>query len=204
VALDKKAVDAFTAARRHFVYTSGVWVLGNTKRADESTPVNPLPLVAWRAAHEQQVLSSGGAVLRPGCVYGGRQSLLADWFASAEQKKPIRIAGDGDNRWALVNLHDLADCYVRAVEQRADGILHAIDDTHATLNECARALSDKIEHTPVDRQKLGAFADALLVDQVISSEATRRKLGWKPSRTFTSSIDDQRREFSAQSSRAAR
>jgi nucleoside-diphosphate-sugar epimerase len=188
VALDRGAVDVFTKSGRPFLYTSGVWILGNTTKADETTKVNPLPIVAYRPAHEQLVIESGGAALRPGCVYGGKQSMFADWFASVEQVGPIRIVGDGKNRWALVGLDDLAACYLRAIEQRATGVLHAIDDTHASLNDCARALSKdaKIEHLPVDRAKLGPFADALLVDQVISSDATRRKLGWKPKQTFAS------------------
>ncbi|HEX7420479.1 MAG TPA: NAD-dependent epimerase/dehydratase family protein [Thermoanaerobaculia bacterium] len=188
VALDRSAVDVFTKSGRPFLYTSGVWILGNTTNANESTRVNPLPIVAWRPAHEQLVLDSGGAALRPGCVYGGKQSMFADWFASVEQGGPIRIAGDGKNRWALVGLDDLAGCYLRAIEQGATGVLHATDDTHASLNDCARALSKdaKIEHLPVDRAKLGPFADALLVDQVISSDATRRKLGWMPKQTFAS------------------
>ena len=197
VAMDKNAVDAFTAARGHFVYTSGVWVLGNTTKGDESSALDPLPIVAWRAGHEKRVIDSGGAALRPGCVYGGRQSLLADWFAAAAQGKPIRIVGDGKNRWALVDLNDLVDLYVRAVEQKATGVLHGVDDTHAPLNDCARALTDKIDHVVPDRTKLGPFADALLIDQVVSSEKTRKKLGWSPKRTFLTSIDEQRREWRA-------
>ncbi|HEX9161351.1 MAG TPA: NAD-dependent epimerase/dehydratase family protein [Thermoanaerobaculia bacterium] len=199
VALDKNAVDVFTSARGHFIYTSGVWVLGNTDRADESTKTNPLALVAWRVGHEQQVISGGGAALRPGCVYGGKQSMLAEWFAAAEQRQPIRIVGDGKNRWAMVDLDDLAACYVRAVESRAKGVLHAIDDTHRSLNDCARLLTEKIEHTPADqaREKLGPFVDALTVDQVISSEKTRRNLQWTPKRTFFSSVEEQRREWRA-------
>src|SRR5687768_2221827 len=118
---DRAAVDTFTALPGHFVYTSGVWVLGNTSSSDETSPVNPLPLVAWRPPHEELVLGSGGAVLRPGCVYGGRQSLLADWFVSASQNRPLQIVGDGTNRWAMVHLHDLTDLYVRALEQRTAG-----------------------------------------------------------------------------------
>ncbi len=197
VTLDKTAVDVLTAASSHFLYTSGVWVLGNTTRADEETKVNPLPLVTWRAMHERQVLDHGGAVLRPGCVYGGRQSLFAEWFACADQDEPIPIVGDGKNRWALVDLGDLAQCYVRAVETKAKGVLHAIDDTHVSLNDCARAVSKnaRIKHLSVDREHLGTYADALLVDQVISSDATRRKLDWKPKRTFTSSIGEQWTEW---------
>jgi nucleoside-diphosphate-sugar epimerase len=201
VALDRTAVDVFTAQKKaHVVYTSGVWVLGNTKDADESTLVNPLALVAWRPLHEQLVLDAGAnAVLRPGCVYGGKQSLLAGWFSAADQGQPIEIIGDGRNHWAMVNLHDLADAYVRAIEQRASGVLHAIDDTHDTLEEMARAVAPDGEIRPIPadavREKLGPFTDALIVDQIIDSKATRAKVGWNPQRAFKSSLDEQWREW---------
>ena len=76
-------------------------------------------------------------------------------------------------------------------------MLHGIDDTRATLNECAAALSSNIEHVPlVDaRANLGPFADALAVDQTIDSRETRAKLGWEPKRTFLNSIEEQWREW---------
>ena len=194
---DRAAVDTFTALPGHFVYTSGVWILGNTTAADEASPVNPLPLVAWRPPHEELVLGSGGAVLRPGCVYGGRQSLFASWFAAAEQGAPVRITGDGNNRWALVDLQELADLYVRAVERRATKVLHGIDDSRSTLNEYAAALAPAVEHVPLERArvKLGGLADALALDQTIDSRETRAKLGWQPKRTFLNSIEAQWREW---------
>lgn len=199
VEADRTAVDTFTGLGGHFVYTSGVWVLGNTQGADESSPVNPLALVAWRPPHEELVLGAGGAVLRPGCVYGGKQSLLADWFAAATQNRPLQLVGDGTNHWAMVDLHDLTDLYVRAVTQRARGVLHGIDDTRATLDECARAVAPDgtIEHTPLDaaRGNLGPFADALAVDQTIESRETRAKTGWTPRRTFTGSVEEQWSEW---------
>ncbi len=199
VAFDRAVIEALTARNGFFLFTSGVWVLGNTGEhgADESSPVNPLALVAWRPAHEQLVLASGrNAVIRPGCVYGGKQSMFASWFAAAEQGKPLEIAGDGENHWAVVNLHDLADCYVRLVEQRAPGIFHATDDTTATLNECALAVAPdaEIRHVPPPE---GPFADALLVDQHISSVKTRDQLGWQPKRDFVSSVDEQWAEWRA-------
>lgn len=196
---DRVAVDTFSALPGHFVYTSGVWVLGNTSSAEEASPVNPLQLVAWRPPHEELVLGAGGAVLRPGCVYGGRQSLLADWFAAATQGRALQIVGDGTNHWAMVDLHDLAGLYVRAVERSAAGVLHGIDDTRATLDECARAVAPDgaIEHIPIDaaRAKLGPFADALAVDQRIASTQTRSRTGWAPSRNFIDSVEQQWREW---------
>lgn len=196
---DRKAVDVFASVDAFFLFTSGVWVLGSGK-SDEDKKVNPIPMVAWRPAHEQKALATGhGAVLRPGCVYGANQSLLAAWFAAAEQKKPISIVGDGKNRWAMVNIHDLADCYVRIVEQRATGVFHGVDDSRDSLNDVAKAIapSGTIEHVPADaaRQKMGPFVDALILDQDVSSLKTRQVLGWKPSRTFTKSIDEQWREW---------
>ncbi|HSY51843.1 MAG TPA: NAD-dependent epimerase/dehydratase family protein [Thermoanaerobaculia bacterium] len=201
-ALSRTALDVFTAQRGFLVYTSGVWVCGNTDNevVDESTPPNPLPIVAWRPEQEQAALATGrSAVLRPGCVYGGRQSLCRGWFEAAEKKQPVYLVGDGNNQWAMVNLHDLADCYVRIIEQSATGILHAVDDTNETLLGCALAAApgSVIETIPIEvaRQKSGAFADALAIDQRVSSAATRRKLGWSPSREFTSSLDEQWLEF---------
>lgn len=201
VAADRAAVDTFTSLDGYFLFTSGVWVLGNNSDADEASDVNPLELVKWRPAHEELVLGAGGAVVRPGCVYGGRQSLLASWFVAAEQNQPLQIVGDGNNRWAMVDVGELAQLYVSAVEQRVPGMLHAIDDSDATLNECARAVAPDgtIEYTPLAaaREKLGPFADALAIDQRIASTHTRRLTGWTPRRTFINSIEEQWREWRA-------
>src|SRR4051794_32543411 len=86
------SVATFAAQKGFLIYTSGVWVLGNTTGvADESSPVNPLALVGWRAGIEQQVLAAGGAVLRPGCVYGGEQSPPAGWVAAPPPGPPPRL-----------------------------------------------------------------------------------------------------------------
>ena len=205
---DRVAVETFAAIDRPFIYTSGVWVLGNTDSASEGSPVNPLELVAWRPAHEERVLGTGGAVVRPGCVYGGRQGLLGAWFAAAEQNAPLQIVGDGTNRWAMVDLGELAGVYVRAIERRAKGVLHAIDDSHDTLETMARAIAPNgtIEKLPLElaRTAMGPFADALAVDQVIASTETREKLDWSPRRTFISSLPEQWNEWRTGTRSAAR
>src|SRR5262249_19374236 len=61
---DGLAVDTilktFEGTKNTFIYTSGVWVLGNTgdKHADEKAQYNPINLVAWRPEHEQRVLNA--------------------------------------------------------------------------------------------------------------------------------------------------
>src|SRR4051812_16547212 len=81
VKVDAAAVDGMLAlphrAERFLIYTSGIWVLGPAPDpVDETAPVNPIELVAWRPAHEQRVLAAAASgvraiVVRPGVVYGG-------------------------------------------------------------------------------------------------------------------------------------
>ena len=66
VAADRTAVETLIAAAgagkaRSLVYTSGIWLLGATgdAPASEATPIShPLPLVAWRPAHERLALEA--------------------------------------------------------------------------------------------------------------------------------------------------
>lgn len=210
---DENAIEALTRFRhggRYFIYTSGVWVLGNAGPAvdDEAMPPEPIELVAWRPKHERIVLEASRdgfdtAVIRPGCVYGRSQSLLRGWFEAARDGRPVEIVGDGANRWAMVDLGDLVDCFRLAIEQRATGILHAVDDTRATLREMATAVirakgsASTIATIPpaLARQQLGGFADALMLDQHVSSAWTRQHLGWTPKREFVSSVGEQWEEF---------
>jgi nucleoside-diphosphate-sugar epimerase len=207
---DAEAVDAIlqiSEGLESFVYTSGVWVLGNTgeREVDEESEPDPLPIVAWRPSHETRVLGSQGraAVVRPGCVYGGRQSLLRDWFAAAERGDPIPIIGDGDNHWALVHQDDLADLYLRIIESRATGIFHGVDDSRPTMNELAAAVNEAsgngggISHRDLEdaRTELGPFADALALDQHVSSRKTRSALEWEPSIGFIEGIERQWAEW---------
>lgn len=198
--LDKTALDALLAAAgasktvRFFIYTSGVWVLGNSPTpADETARVNPIELSAWRPAHEEQVLNAASArlrtvVVRPGIVYGGARGIVGDILKDAANSL-IRVIGVGDNRWPLVYDRDLADLYLRLVENdEATGIFHANDEGDERVNEIVSAISEhakttpSVRHVPLAeaRQKMGPYADALALDQVVRSPRARA-LGWLPS-----------------------
>jgi nucleoside-diphosphate-sugar epimerase len=210
---DENAVEALTRFRdggRYFIYTSGVWVLGSAGPAvdDEAMPPEPIALVAWRPKHERFVLDASRdgfttAVIRPGCIYGRGQSMLRPWFEAARDGKPLEIVGDGANHWALVDLGDLVDCYRLAIEQRASGILHAVDDSRPTLRQMADAIVDAKRSASAittiapdaARAAMGGYADALMLDQRVSSAWTRQHLGWSPKREFMSSVGEQWREF---------
>jgi len=180
-------------SRGVFLYTSGVWVLGDTDGpADETAPLNPTPLVAFRPAHESAVLQLDRAgvrpiVVRPGVVYGGGRGIISDMLKDAENGL-MRVIGPGTNHWPHVYDRDLADLYARLLAAPdAAGVYHATDEADETVNEVVDAIAGHapsrpdIRYMPVSeaQRKLGAYADALALDQVVRSPRARA-LGWQP------------------------
>lgn len=202
VEIDRIAIDTLIDLARQagergpasLVYTSGIWVLGPTPEpVDETAPVHPVDLVAWRPAHEQLVLDAGTsglrtAVIRPGIVYGGSRGIVADLLASAENGL-MRIVGSGENHWPLVYDRDLADLYVRVIaSEEGSGIFHATDEADEQVRTIADAIAAHRPHPPdirfvplaEARTKMGPYADALALDQRVRSPRARA-LGWTPS-----------------------
>jgi nucleoside-diphosphate-sugar epimerase len=198
MAVDATTIDTILATAvppgRFIIYTSGVWVLGNTlSPADETAPLNPIALVAWRPAHEARVLDAATAgwrpvVIRPGVVYGADRGIVGDLLQDAANSL-IRVIGPGENHWPLIYDRDLADLYVRtATHAGASGIYHANDEGDETVNHIVAAISEHAKTTPSVRhvplaeatQKMGAYAEALALDQIVRSPRARA-LGWTPS-----------------------
>jgi nucleoside-diphosphate-sugar epimerase len=179
------------------VYTSGAWVYGSRGDAviDEDAPVNPIPMVAWRPAHEDRVLAARARgvraiVIRPGVVYGDGGGIVGMLMASAKPG-PVRVVGDGTNRWPMVRVDALAELYAAAVEKApANGIYNASSAASVPYVEIARAASraaggnGSIEHLTFENANaaLGGFAEALAIDLQMSSEKAKRELGWDPHR----------------------
>lgn len=198
--LDQAAIqamlDALAGSGKPFVYTSGVWVLGDTggQTADENAPLKPAALVAWRPAVERLVLDSvqrgvRPIVIRPALVYGRGGGIPAELVNSARDSGAARYVGTGENHWPVIDVDDLADLYLRAFEQAAAGtLLHAADSSAHRVKEVAEAASagagkdGRTESWPLEqaRRTLGAYADALVLDQRVSSKKATSLLGWKP------------------------
>lgn len=198
VDLDRATIDviASMARERHacFIYTSGVWVLGNTSRpSGEDAPLQPVELVTWRPAHEQRVLATAvygvrPIVVRPGIVYGGARGIIGDLFREATAGA-VRVVGNGKNRWALVYDRDLGALYAQlATHTDASGIVHANDEGDEQVGDIVQAIAATlpsrpgIEFVPLNdaRATLGSYADALALDQVVRSPRARA-IGWAPS-----------------------
>jgi nucleoside-diphosphate-sugar epimerase len=195
--IDAMVIDTILSAPpapgRFFIYTSGVWVIGPCETpADETVPLNPIEKSAWREPHERRVLDAATAglrtaVIRPGVVYGGSGGIVGDLFKDAANGL-VRIIGDGDNHWPLVYDRDLGELYARIVANPdASGIFHANDEGDETVNDIVSAIASHVSirpsirrvPLPEARKKLGAYADALALDQRVRSPRARA-IGWHP------------------------
>ncbi len=198
--VDRAAVETILSAARSstgesgvVIYTSGIWVLGPAAAGvDETATPNPIALVAWRPAHERLVLDAAApglrtAVVRPGVVYGGSRGIVTDLF-KAGANGLIRVVGDGSNRWPLVYDRDLAELFARIVATpEASGVYHATDNGSERVIDIVEAISRSVKtradvrHVPIDeaRAKMGPYADALALDQVVHSTRSRA-MGWTP------------------------
>lgn len=202
-------LGALERTGKPFVYTSTCLVMGDTagRVADEDSQINPPDLYAsWRPALERRVLEAASRgvraiVIRPAWVYGRGGGTLAEMLRGTDDGGVVgkifrpapdgstRFVGTGENRWPWVHVEDLADLYVRALERAPAGaLLIASDGPSVRLREVAEAVSrargagGRVAAWPLEeaRRELGAYADALVVDQQLSAAKARRLLGWEP------------------------
>lgn len=194
--LDRLAVEGILRglddAGKPFVYTSGVWVMGSTGGhiADETTAVNPVPMVAWRPEHEEIVRNAAGVrgvVIRPAMVFGRSGGFVASLFQPNE-RGVVTYVGSGENRWSLVDVDDLADLYVLALKAPAGSVYFASSGpaVPAAIIAQAFAAGAPLESVPLDeaRRTMGPLADALAVDSMVTGSKAMRELGWSPRRLW--------------------
>lgn len=217
VGADRTVIDTFLAIAkggtvRQIVYSSGVWVLGQTGDGpvfEDATTEHPAALMAWRAGHERMVLAADSdalavAVIRPGIVYGGAGGgIPASYFESAEKEGASVYVGNGRNRIPHIHYQDVADFYCAVIERRGRGVFHAVDGTAVQLEDVARAASEAagkggaVRSIPLDeaRAKMGPRADCLALDQVVQS-GRNVELGWTPRHpSFLAEVERAYREW---------
>ncbi len=138
------------------------------------------------------MLDAGGdrlraIVVRPGVVYGGGNGMSATsssprataWFASSAT---ATITG----RWSTTAISATS---TRGWPRAADaaGVYHANDEGDERVNDIVSAIKPylpvkpDVRYVPIEeaRTKMGAYADALALDQVVRSPRARA-LGWTP------------------------
>jgi nucleoside-diphosphate-sugar epimerase len=191
-------IEALAGSNKPFIYTSGIWSHGDTggKVVDETSPPNPAQLVSWRQAVEERVLQASkrgirSVVIRPAIVYGRGGGIPATFVESAQKDGASKFVGTGENRWPFVHVEDLADLYVLALEKAPAGTLllgvtgpsYKVKDVAAAASRGAGA-GGKTVAWPLEqaRAEIGAYADALALDQQASGKRAEQLLGWHPSR----------------------
>ncbi len=197
-AVDRAAVeamlDALAGSGQPFIYTSGVWVYGDTQGrvAGEVSMLRPAALVTWRPAVEDLVLEAksravAGVVLRPGMVFGRGGGFVGMMFQQARAEGKVSVAGDGENHWSSIHIDDLADLYSRVVAGPAAGELFvACGGMPQPVRKIALAVTKtcgiegKVERLPLDRarQVFGPMADCMALDQKVASTKAARFFGW--------------------------
>ena len=187
-------IEALKGSNKTFIYTSGTWVLGDTGDiiADEQTPYEPLPFVAWRAENEQKTVAAAqqgikSIVLRPVIVYGGEEGIIDNLIQQAQKTSKVIYVDNGENYWSLVHVEDLADLYLLALEKAQPGALYNASTEYLPAKEIAELIAKAAGNAQAKslsleeaRQALSIFADAFALDQKIGSVKAKQELGWQP------------------------
>lgn len=178
--------------RRHLVYTTGISSYGRTglPLMDETTPGNPESPISFRFGLEKELAATRLAhtVVRPGFMYGGpaTTSMTGQWFATAEADTPV-FYGDTTKRWSWIHVDDLAEAYVRILDNPAavNGEVFVIaDDQRLTALDMQRAAVRAAGYTgeiTLDSAAAGGIMQmAADQDELVTSAKAHRLLGWRP------------------------
>lgn len=198
--IDRRAVHAMVAVlegtHKPFLYTSDQLIYGSTGDtvADEHTPLNPPPFIAWRAALEQDVLAAvargvHAMVVRPVAVYGHNRGGIAMFVAQAQQQGAAYYIDQGDARWSTVHVDDLADLYVRMLENAPAGtLLCAAAQPSVSMKELMTAIGRAagVEARSLTRDQarnvMGPLVpvDGFATNLQVSAAQAMALLGWQP------------------------
>lgn len=189
-------LDAIRGTSKKFIYTSGLWVVGNTKGGvtDESAAFDPPQVAAWRIENERKVSAAANndastVIIRPGYVFGQAGGQVRMFFDSFRDYGSVRYIGDGANHWSCVHVEDLGRLYTLALEKAASGSMYfGVSGEAVRMKEIASAVAKtvgapgKVESWSFEeaRAELGWVAEGLVLDQTISSARAQSELGWHP------------------------
>lgn len=180
-----------------FIRTGGIWVYGPGSNITEDGAYNSPAIVAWREELDQRFLKSPGVraiLVEPGIVYGyggGIPNVVTGANITTSEPKALTLIGDGSQHWGTVHVEDLADLYIRALEHAPHGSRFlAVNGNNPTTRELGEAASRSMgldgrvqPESPAETvARLGAFGEAILMDQLATGEKARRELGWEPTR----------------------
>lgn len=181
-----------TGRRPALVYTGGCWLWGTSadRAIDESTPFDPLPAFAWMVPNLRRVLAARGirgAVVHPAMVHAETSGPLAAMAEQARSGGPVRVVGSTRVLWPLVHADDLAELYLKVVEDEGfAGQVIGVADEGVPVGDLARRFGGvpEVQVVPEDlvAAERGEWARGFARSQRMSGDLARTRLGWRPRR----------------------
>ncbi len=181
---------SLAGSEKTFVFVSCAWIYGSTGDVPvgEAAPISPPALLIRRLELERLTIDMTrvgirALIVRGGIAYGNGGGIPSMFVQSARERGAATIVGDGRNRWATIDVHDLGRCIARAVETGRPGrAYNAVNDDHFTVREIAEAGSRGAGAEGatilVPPEIMGQYGECLALNQVISAERAKADLGW--------------------------
>lgn len=144
---------------------------------DESFPLKPQRYIQSASDMEDMVKESGleWRILRGGLFYGPGTGRDEDWLNRA-RARDLRIPGQGNNFFSLINAGDMASAFVCAVEKTEPGSIFNIVDDEPVRSKDLYTYISAITHSPAPLTEEGVNPPSYRV----SNRHFKDKTGWRP------------------------
>ena len=193
-AVDRRAIEtlgsALAGSDRLLMVSAGAGGLapqGEIATEDHRVPPDfPFPRVSEQTALALKRVRA--SIMRLPQVHDTvKQGLVTPMVAIARDKGVSAYVGEGRNRFAAAHVSDVARLYRLALEDNEAGAkYHAVAEEGVAMRDIAEAIGRRLklpvksisaEQAPAHFGWLAMFADRTMM---VSSEKTRKKLGWNP------------------------
>lgn len=186
--------DALGARKGALVIAFPTMAMAPGRPALETDAADPGSVGGLRAQSEKAALDlvatgvSATVVRLPSSVHDETKLGLVTRLIEIAQKKRISAyPGDGNNRWAAVHRLDASLLFRLALESGEAGTCyHAVAEEGIPFRDIAEAIGRHLDVQAVPLSVEGAarhfgwLAPFVSVDNPVSSQATRERLGWEP------------------------
>lgn len=195
---DRKAIDVFGSVLKGaggpLVVAFPTMTLGTGYVVTEREAPDPTSPGAARIGSEAATLALASEGVRasvvriPPTVHGdGDKAMVPRLIAAAGKKGVAAYVGQGSNRWPAAHRQDVARLFRLALEDGSAGSrYHAVAEEGVSMRSIAELISRRLDVPAKSLTKeeaanhFGWLAAFVARDNHVSSELTRKELGWSP------------------------